>query len=83
MEAQESDEIRELKAAVKRRDGWLERMKYDYNELAGERDKLQEENERLSKELNSALGDVTKLQARVAELEAKLPAEPGATIILP
>jgi predicted nuclease with TOPRIM domain len=82
MEAQESEQVRDLKAAVKRRDVWMERMKCDYNELAAERDNLQEENERLTKELNSALGDVAKLQARVAELEAQI-TPPGKTIILP
>lgn len=83
MEAQESEEIRSLKESIARRDKWMERMRNDYNDVCAENESLREDNARLTKELNNANGDIMKLQARIAELEAKLPPEPGATIILP
>jgi len=82
MEAQESEEIRSLKESIARRDKWMERMRNDYNDVCAENESLREDNARLTKELNNANGDIMKLQARIAELEAKLPPEPGA-IILP
>ena len=81
MAAPENEEIIELKQKLKRRETWFERLQCDYRELAAEAEQLREENARLTKELNDSHGDTMKLQARIAELEAKLPPEPG--IIIP
>ena len=83
MEAQANNEIAELKERLARRDRWFANLKNDYNDVCAEKESLREENERLTRELNNANGDIMKLQARIAELEAKLPPEPGSTIIVP
>lgn len=91
MAAPESEEIAELKQKLKRREIWLERLQCDYRELSAEHESLKEEVERLTRELNEALGDNMKLKAQIdqyaSELEVarckELAEKPLGTIILP
>lgn len=73
--------IEELTASLGRRKRWFERLQSQYNELNAETEELRQKVAELTRERESLLGDVTKLQALVAELEAKLPPEPK--IIMP
>ena len=74
MEAPENNEIAELKQKLKRREIWFERLQADYRELSDEAEKLREEVERLTRERNEAIGDVTKLKAQVDEYASALEA---------
>lgn len=71
------NEISELLSQIARRDRWLERLRAQYDELYKQYNTLQEELSRVSKERDSLQGDVLKLKAKVADLEAKLPSEPN------
>lgn len=73
--------IEELTASLERRQRWFNRLQGQYAELNAEAEELRQKVADLTRERDSLLGDVTKLNARVAELEAKLP--PGPEIILP
>ena len=73
--------IAELELSLKHRKTWFDRLQDQYTELNEETNLLRQRVEELARERDSLLGDVTKLKARVAELEAKLPVSPG--IILP
>ena len=73
--------IAELSQSLERRKIWFDRLQQQYGELNEETNLLRQRVEELTRERDSLLGDVTKLKARVAELEAKLPISPG--IILP
>ena len=73
--------IEELTKSVARRQRWLDRLQGQYAELFAEAEELRRKNADLTRERDSLLGDVTKLNARVAELEAKQP--PERQIILP
>lgn len=68
--------IAELEAAVARRQRWFDMLQAQYAELNTETEALRQKADDLARERDSLLGDVTKLHARVAELEAKLPPEP-------
>ena len=74
MEAPENNEIAELKQAVNRWKTWFERIKADYSELKAQFDEAKEENARLTRERDEALGDVTKLKAQVDEYASALEA---------
>lgn len=71
------NEISELLSQIARRDRWLERLRAQYDELYKQHNALQEELSRVGKERDSLQGDVLKLKAKVADLEAKLPSEPN------
>ena len=73
--------IEELTASLERRKRWFERLQTHYNELNAETEELRQKVAELTRERDSLLGDVTKLQALVADLKAKLPQEPQ--IIMP
>lgn len=73
--------IAELSESLERRQRWFNRLQGQYAELNAEADDLRQRNAELTRERDSLLGDVTKLKARVAELEAKMPPEPN--IIIP
>lgn len=70
-------EISELLSQIARRDRWLERLRAQYDELYKQHNALLEESSRVSKERDSLLGDVLKLNAKVADLEARRPSEPN------
>ena len=73
--------IAELEQSLARRQRWFDQLKVQYAELNVETEALRQKADDLARERESLLGDVVKLKALVAELEAKLPAEPR--IILP
>lgn len=73
--------IAELEQSLARRQRWFDQLKRQYAELNAETETLRQKADDLARERESLLGDVVKLKALVAELEAKLPAEPR--IILP
>ena len=73
--------IAELENSLERRQRWFNRLQTQYAELNAETEELRQRVADLSQERDALLGDVTKLKALVAELEAKLPPEPK--IILP
>jgi len=73
--------IAELEQSLARRQRWFDQLKRQYAELNVETEALRQKADDLARERESLLGDVVKLKALVAELEAKLPAEPR--IILP
>lgn len=73
--------IEELTASLERWKRWFKRLQTHYNELDAETEELRQKVAELTRERDSLLGDVTKLQALVAELKAKLPQEPQ--IIMP
>ena len=73
--------IAELEQSLARRQRWFDQLKVQYAELNVEKEALRQKADDLARERESLLGDVVKLKALVAELEAKLPAEPR--IILP
>ena len=73
--------IEELTASLERWKRWFNRLQNQYNELAAETEELRQKVAGLTRERDSLLGDVTKLNALVAELEAKLP--PAPKIIMP
>lgn len=73
--------IEELTASLERRKRWFDRLQGQYAELNAEVEELRLKNEELTRERDTLLGDVTKLKALAAELEAKLPPEPN--IIIP
>ena len=73
--------IAELTHSIERRQRWFDRLQGQYAELSAEADDLRQRISELTRERDSLLGDVTKLKARIDELEAKLPPEPR--IILP
>ena len=73
--------IAELEKSLERRQRWFNRLQTQYAELNAETEELRQRVADLSQERDALIGDVTKLKALVAELEAKLPPEPK--IILP
>lgn len=73
--------IAELENSLERRQRWFNRLQGQYAELNAEAEELRQHVADLSQERDALIGDVTKLKALVAELEAKLPPEPK--IILP
>lgn len=73
--------IAELENSLERRQRWFNRLQTQYAELNAETEELRQRVADLSQERDALIGDVTKLKALVAELEAKLPPEPK--IILP
>ena len=73
--------IAELEKSLERKQRWLKRIQEDYAELYDESKTQAERIQELEKERDSLLGDVTKLKALVAELEAKLPREESRIII--
>ena len=73
--------IAELENSLERRQRWFNRLQTQYAELNAETEELRQHVADLSQERDALIGDVTKLKALVAELEAKLPPEPK--IILP
>ena len=73
--------IAELSQSLERRKRWFDRLQHQYAVLDAEAEELRQKVEELSRERDSLLGDITKLKARVAELEAQIPQPPD--IILP
>ena len=73
--------IEELTKSLARRERWFARLNVQYSDLAAEAEELRQRIAELTKERDDLLGDVTKLKALVAELEAKL--APMPKIILP
>ena len=73
--------IAELEKSLERRQRWFNRLQTQYAELNAETEELRQRVADLSQERDALIGDVTKLKALVAELEAKLPPEPK--IIVP
>ena len=73
--------IAELENSLERRQRWFNRLQTQYAELNAETVELRQRVADLSQERDALIGDVTKLKARIDELEAKLPPEPR--IILP
>ena len=73
--------IAELENSLERRQRWFNRLQTQYAELNAETEELRQHVADLSQARDTLIGDVTKLKALVAELEAKLPPEPK--IILP
>lgn len=73
--------IAELETSLARRMRWFDRLNQQYAELNTETDELRRRVENLTRERDTLLGDITKLKALVAELEAKQPKTPE--IILP
>ena len=73
--------IAELENSLERRQRWFNRLQTQYAELNAETEELRQRVADLSQERDALIGDVTKLKARIDELEAKLPPEPR--IILP
>lgn len=65
------DEIEELKKSLGRWKAWFNRLQSQYDALNAETEGLRQRVEELTKERDSLLGDVTKLKALTAELEAK------------
>ena len=64
-------QIEELIQSRERWQVWFSRLQNKYNELDKEKERLRQRVEELTKERDSLLGDVTKLKALNAELEAK------------
>ena len=64
-------QIEELIQSRERWQVWFSRLQNKYNELDKEKERLRQRVEELTKERDSLLGDVTKLKALTAELEAK------------
>ena len=73
--------IAELSQSLERRKRWFDRLQHQYAVLDAEAEELRQKVGELSRERDSLLGDITKLKARVAELEAQIPQPPD--IILP
>ena len=73
--------IAELEQSLARRQRWFNRLQEQFGALDAEAEELRQKIAELTKERDSLLGDVTKLNALVAELEAKLP--PAPKIIMP
>ena len=78
---EDEEKMNEAEKRAERWKRWFDRLQGQYAELDAETKELRKKVADLTRERDGLLGDVTKLTARVAELEAKLPQEP--TIILP